>query len=208
MQQKIPEIRDAMLVSIIEANLDAVQASGIALYIEQAAGSAPSTHMRHTSKHAAKHGGRGYGVYTTPDTKHMCVHSTFQILRYVCFVGGKFFENLIWIFFAFRYGKIKFHKDLVSVGSRCGGQGTPAKNIAETLQQCQRYAKLGEVGKLPWNKDKTGYTGKMGGLNDDACIALQMLVYFPTLFYTKPEYASARGGIGDRGIMATAAEAA
>jgi len=78
MQAEIPEIKDSRVVSIIEANLDAVNASAIARTMDLAS-ETPVVHMMHNDRSAP--GKTGIGIFTTADKKWMCANSTLGVLR-------------------------------------------------------------------------------------------------------------------------------
>jgi len=93
----------------------------------------------------------------------------------------------------FRTGRIQFHENGVTVGKRLGTfTGTFAANVTELLRQAERYSKLSEEGKTIWSKDKSGFTGKINGMQDDLIMVLMMLAYFPGEFLIRPMYANHR----------------
>ena len=80
-------------------------------------------------------------------------------------------------------GDIRFSNNLFTVSK---GQ-TPETIMTETQSQFERYHwEVETIGDPSKGKFKTHMTGKMGGSQDDICIALQMLAYWsPRILRTR-----------------------
>jgi len=86
---------------------------------------------------------------------------------------------------------VQYHNKVVTVGHTIkNGLGTVPAHKRELITELGNYTKLSQESKNPLGKDRTGYTGKIQGLQDDLVQAFQMLVYYPTEFVSKPFYAA------------------
>jgi hypothetical protein len=160
------------IVSIIEANLDTLNASAIARMIDIASGRR-AIHMRHQS--GGRDGGKrnkfNYGVWMDHRSKYLCMYTTRSILK---------------------SGKIQFHERVLSVASENGlGLHTTKDNMLELFSELRRYSRVTKEATSYFQEEKCGFTGKIGG-DDDVCVTLQMLVFFPVEFYENSLYHSSR----------------
>ena len=92
------------------------------------------------------------------------------------------------------YRHVQFHENAVTMGAKIPGctADSFAKNRQVLISQMTRYQKLSVLATNPLGHDKTGLSGKVNGEEDDVAMAFQMLVYYPTLFFTKAIYAADR----------------
>ena len=104
-------------------------------------------------------------------TKYLCMYTTRSILK---------------------RGKIEFHERVLSIGAEQGiGKHTVKDNMLELFAELRRYSRVTKEATGYFQEEKCGFSGKIGGSNDDVCITTQMLVFFPVEFYGSPLYRTA-----------------
>jgi hypothetical protein len=74
--------------------------------------------------------------------------------------------------------RLYFHSNMVT----CDPKKTRDMMIKEYVEQLNNYAKITDPPKNPGGKPKIVYTGKLGGKNDDLCIASQLALIAKQLF--------------------------
>ena len=83
---------------------------------------------------------------------------------------------------AMRIGRISFSNHFFSLSMT---RESAKKRLGDEMRN---FSVIVEPPKSHWAKSRKTYTGKLGGLQDDVCIALQLVLTAQREFFTNPKY--------------------
>jgi hypothetical protein len=93
-------------------------------------------------------------------------------------------------------GLVVLHENIVCVSKTSSGCLGEAAVIDTLTQQLRAYRYDVKLAKDAFGKDSRVLTGKRGPMQDDLCIAFQMVAFWHEVFFTHPQYAPYRSGGG------------
>lgn len=83
---------------------------------------------------------------------------------------------------AMRVGRIGFSSHFFSLSMT---REAAKKRLGDELRN---FSVISEPAKSHWAKNRKTYTGKLGGQQDDVCIALQLVLTAQREFFMSPKY--------------------
>ena len=83
---------------------------------------------------------------------------------------------------AMRIGRISFSTNFFSISL------TREKAKKRLGDELRNFSVIVEAGKTHWSKSRKTYTGKIGGLQDDVAIAIQLVLTAQREFHSNPKY--------------------
>lgn len=89
---------------------------------------------------------------------------------------------------------VSLHERIVCVSTTSSGRLGQAAAVDTLTQQLRAYRFDVKLAKDAFGKDSRVLTGKRGPMQDDLCIAFQMVAFWHSVFFTHPQYAPYRIG--------------